>query len=87
MLAQYLNVLLAYLSYMASLDDIKDNKEKVLDAIKKADPPYVTIKDIAKATKLTRETVSKYMHVLKAEGKIKITKEVGKVNLYEAIEE
>ncbi len=36
------------------------------------------------ATEYTRETVSKYMHILKAEGKIRITKEVGKVNLYEA---
>jgi len=63
----------------------KSTKEIVLDAIKKADPPYVTIQEIADATKLSRETVSKYMLVLAAEGRIKVTKTVGKVNLYEAI--
>ena len=52
----------------------KATKQIVLDAIKKADPPYVTIQDIADITKLSRETVSKYMLVLEAENKIKVTK-------------
>lgn len=64
-----------------------DTKEVILQAIKHADPPYVTILDIAKETDYTRETVSKYMHILHAEGKIKITKKVGKINLYEAVNE
>lgn len=64
-----------------------DTKEDILNAIRRADPPYVTILDIAKETKYTRETVSKYMHILHAEGKIKITKKVGKINLYEAVNE
>lgn len=63
----------------------KSTKQIVLDAIKKANPPYVTIQEIADATNLSRETVSKYMLVLAAERKIKITKTVGKVNLYEAM--
>ena len=62
----------------------KTTKQMVLDAIKKAKPPYVTIQEIADVTKLSRETVSKYMLVLVAEGKLKVTKTVGKVNLYEA---
>ena len=62
----------------------KSTKQIVLDAIKKANPSYVTIQEIADATKLSRETVSKYMLVLVAEGRLKITKTVGKVNLYEA---
>jgi response regulator of citrate/malate metabolism len=62
----------------------KSTKQIVLEAIKKADPPYVTIQEIADVTKLSRETVSKYMLVLAAEGKLKVTKTVGKVNLYEA---
>ncbi len=61
----------------------KSTKQIVLDAIKKARPPYVTIQDIADITKLSRETVSKYMLVLDAEGKIKVTKVVGKAKLYE----
>lgn len=63
----------------------KTTKQTVFDAIKKANPPYVTIQEIADATKLSRETVSKYMLVLAAEGRIKVTKTVGKVNLYEAV--
>lgn len=70
---------------MVNLQDEKKNKEKVLKAIKNANPSYVTIDEIAKSTKLARQTVSKYMHILNAEGKIKITKTVGKVNLYEAV--
>ena len=63
----------------------KSTKQIVLDALKKANPPYVTIQEIADATNLSRETVSKYMLVLAAEKKIKITKTVGKVNLYETM--
>lgn len=63
----------------------KSTKEIVLEAIKKSNPPYVTIQDIANATKLSRETVSKYMLVLEAEGKIRVTKIIGKAKLYETI--
>lgn len=62
-----------------------DTKQKILDAIIKANPPYVTIQDIADQTNISRETVSKYMLVLKAEGKIKVTKQVGKAKLYEVV--
>jgi DNA-binding IclR family transcriptional regulator len=60
----------------------KSAKETILDAIRTANPPYVTIQDIADATKISRETVSKYMLVLEAEGKIKVTKIIGKAKLY-----
>jgi len=66
--------------------DVKEiNEEKVLNAIKSAQPPVVTIDEIAKITKLTRQTVSKYVDILHAKGKIKIFKKIGKVNLYEAV--
>jgi len=61
----------------------KSAKEIILDAVKNANPPYVTIQDIANITKISRETVSKYMLVLEAEGKIKVTKVIGKAKLYE----
>jgi predicted ArsR family transcriptional regulator len=61
----------------------KSTKEIILEAIKNANPPYVTIQDIADTTKISRETVSKYMLVLEAEGKIKVTKIIGKAKLYE----
>jgi response regulator of citrate/malate metabolism len=61
----------------------KSTKQIVLDAIKNASPPYVTIQDIADVTKISRETVSKYMLVLEAERKIRVTKIIGKAKLYE----
>lgn len=69
---------------MTSTKNEKSAKEIVLDAIKNADPTYVTIQEIADATNLARDTVSKYMLVLVAEKKIRITKKIGKVNLYES---
>jgi len=83
MCRKYLNVSFQYFVSMRSNNEKKDTKQKVLNAIKKSDPPYVTIQDIADATKISRETVSKYMLVLEAEGKIKVTKIVGKAKLYE----
>lgn len=84
MLGQYLNISLQYYVLIQSMKN-KSTKEIILDAIRKADPPYVTIQDIADATKISRETVSKYMLVLEAEGKIKVTKVIGKAKLYEAV--
>ncbi len=82
MLGQYLNISLQYYVLIQSMKK-KSTKEIVLDAIKKANPPYVTIQDIADITKLSRETVSKYMLVLEAENKIKVTKIIGKAKLFE----
>jgi predicted transcriptional regulator len=63
----------------------KTTKEIILEAIKNANPPYVTFHDIAQITKLSRVTVSKFMQILEAEGKIKAMKKVGKAILYEAV--
>ena len=63
----------------------KSTKDIILEAIREYNPPYVTIQDIANVTKLSRETVSKYMLVLEAEGKIRVTKIVGKAKLYEFV--
>ena len=60
-------------------------KDKILEEIKNSTPSYVTIQEIADKTKISRDTVSKYILVLAAEGKIRVTKKVGKVNLYEAV--
>jgi response regulator of citrate/malate metabolism len=60
-------------------------KDRILEEIKNSIPSYVTIQEIADKTKISRDTVSKYILVLAAEGKIRVTKKVGKVNLYEAV--
>ena len=61
----------------------KINEEKVLNAIKNANPPAITIDEISQETKLARQTVSKYVEKLHAGGKIRIFKKVGNVNLYQ----
>lgn len=70
---------------MINTQDKEANREKVLEAIKNADPSIVTIDEIAKATKLTRQTVSKHIDILCERGKIKVFKKIGKINLYQAV--
>jgi predicted transcriptional regulator len=70
---------------MVNLQDKEANREKILKAIKNTKPAVVTIDEIAKLTKLSRQTVSKHIDVLCAEGKIKVFKTIGKINLYEAV--
>ena len=70
---------------MINVQNKESNREKVLEAIKNADPSIVTIDEIAKITKLSRQTVSKHIDVLCAEGKIKVFKNIGKIKLYESV--
>ena len=57
-------------------------KQKVLDAIIKISPKDVSIQEIAEMTKLSRETVSKYVGILEAERKIKLVRTIGKAKMY-----
>jgi len=70
---------------MTSMKNKITAKDRILEEIKNSIPSYVTIQEIADKTKISRDTVSKYILVLAAEGKIRVTKKVGKVNLYEAV--
>ena len=68
---------------MVNLHNKELNRKKILKAIKNAKPPLVTIDDIAEATKLSRQTVSKHIDVLHERGDIKIFKKMGKIALYQ----
>jgi len=70
---------------MTSMKNKITAKDRILEEIKNSIPSYVTIQEIADKTKISRDTVSKYILVIAAEGKIRVTKKVGKVNLYEAV--
>ena len=59
-----------------------NTKQKILNAIKNAHPKDLSIQEIADITKISRETVSKYVGILDAENKIKLTREVGKAKMY-----
>jgi response regulator of citrate/malate metabolism len=67
---------------MQSIKSEEKTKQKVLDAIQEADPKDLSIHEIAGITKLSRETVSKYVGILEAEGKIKLARRMGKAKLY-----
>ena len=49
----------------------------ILDYLRKSLPKDLSIEELAKATGIGRDTVSKYVYSLEKEGKIKLTREVG----------
>ena len=57
-------------------------KQKIFNAIKETSPKDSSIQEIADITKISRETVSKYVGILVAENKIKLAREVGKAKMY-----
>lgn len=59
-----------------------DVKQKILSVIEKSYPRDLSIQEIADLAKISRETVSKYVGILVAENKIKLTREVGKAKMY-----
>lgn len=59
-----------------------DAKQKIYDTIKKEKLRDLSIQEIADMSNISRETVSKYVGILVAENKIKLTREVGKAKMY-----
>lgn len=59
-------------------------KQKILKKLKESYPTDLSIGEIAKKTGLSRTTVSTYLKVLIAEGKIVHTRNVGKAVFYRA---
>jgi len=56
-------------------------KEEILEALEKAGRDQ-SIQEIADLTHISRDTVSKYIGILEAEGKIEMTREIGRAKLY-----
>lgn len=53
-----------------------DTKAEIMETVEKSDKD-LSIKEIAEKTGMHRNTVSKYVTVLNAEGKLKVTRRVG----------
>lgn len=64
-----------------SVKGVEDVKERVLGLLKKVYPLDLSIKEIAGRLGVSRVTVSKYVAVLEAEGKIEC-RVVGRAKLY-----
>jgi len=62
-----------------------DTKQKILNVIKEEYPKDLSIQEIANISKISRETISKYVGILVAEKKIILTREVGKAKMYAVI--
>ena len=57
-------------------------KKKVTDFLKRERPKDFNIQEIADEIKMHRNSVSTYVKVLVAEGKIIISRTIGKINMY-----
>lgn len=61
-----------------------NTKMKILTVIEEAAPQDLSIQEIADRAGVSRETVSKYILALEAEGKIEKTREIGKAKMYKS---
>lgn len=61
---------------------MSSTKERILTVVERSDRD-LSIGEIAEKSDLSRETVSKYVNVLQAQGKIKLSRKVGHAKLYE----
>jgi len=61
---------------------IEDKKQRVFRELEKAHPSDLSIGEVAEKTKLSRTTVSTYLKVLEAEGKIENSRKVGRAVFY-----
>ena len=55
---------------------------KILDSLHKAAPKDLSIEEISQTTGIGRDTVSKYVYALEKEGRISLTREVGRAKFY-----
>lgn len=63
----------------------EDTKMKILKVLEEAAPQDLSIQEIADKAGVSRETASKYVMILEAEGKIKKTRQIGKAKMYKVI--
>jgi len=65
----------------------KDKTQKIMKELEKAHPSDLSIGEVARKTGLSRTTVSTYLKVLEAEGKIKISRKVGRAVFYQLLKD
>jgi len=53
-----------------------------MECLKREYPKDLSIEEIAKKTKIHRNTVSKYIWGLEREGKVRISRQVGRAKMY-----
>ncbi len=63
----------------------EDTKTKILKVLKEAAPQDLSIQEIADGAGVSRETASKYVMILEAEGRVVKTRQIGKAKMYMAL--
>ncbi len=61
---------------------IEENKENILTVLTEAYPGDLSIGEVAQRSRLSRGTTSTWLKVLKAEGKIELSRKVGPAVFY-----
>jgi DNA-binding IclR family transcriptional regulator len=56
--------------------------KQVLECLKKAAPKDLSIEEVAAATGIHRNTVSKYVFALEKEGRVMLSRQLGNAKLY-----
>lgn len=62
----------------------RDIEQKILKCLEAEYPKDLSIEEIATRIRVHRNTVSKYIWGLEKEGKVKITRKVGRAKMYAA---
>jgi len=57
-------------------------EQKIIECLRNEYPKDLSIEEVAKRTGMHRNTVSKYIWGLEREGKIKISRHVGRAKMY-----
>jgi len=57
-------------------------EQKIIECLRNEYPKDLSIEEVAKRTGMHRNTVSKYIWGLEREGKIKISRKVGRAKMY-----
>jgi len=63
----------------------QDVEQKILKCLEMEYPKDLSIEEIAAKTGLHRNTISKYLWGLEKEGKVKLSRKVGRAKMYVAI--
>jgi len=61
---------------------VVDRKKRIIRELEKIHPRDLSIGEVAKKTRMSRTTASTYLKVLEAEGKIMISRKVGRAKFY-----
>ena len=61
---------------------VENKKQKIMKELERVYPTDLSIGEVAKKTGFSRTTVSAYLRILEAEGRIEVSRKVGRAVFY-----